>query len=95
MRREDKLKPITDGETKVYARQGGWHYHLDRECPMLKGGDFEKLGYKEIREKLGYKEISVSDIAKRKLNPCLCAYADFGVHKHKEIVSPEGLGGKG
>lgn len=83
MGREHKLKPITDGATKVYARQGGRHYHLDKECPMLKGGVFEKLGYKESGdfEKLGYKEIRVSDIVKRRLNPCVCAYVNFGTDK--------------
>ena len=59
------LKPIIKGETKIYARPDGWHYHLDKECPMLSGGDFVRLGYEEISE---------TDIATRKLNPCSCAY---------------------
>ncbi len=62
MGRGHKLKQITDGVTKLYARPGGWHYHLDRECPMLQGGDFEKLNYGEI---------NAGDITKRHLNPCL------------------------
>lgn len=74
-----KLKQITNGVTKIYARQGGWHYHLDRECIMLGGSDFEKFGYKEI---------SKSDIVRRRLNPCACAYVDFGIRKTS-------LGGKG
>jgi len=67
MGREHKLKQITNGVTKIYARPDGWHYHLDKGCPMLQGGDFDKLGYKEIK---------VSDITKRHLNPCPCCYQD-------------------
>lgn len=79
MVREHKLKHIIGGVTKIYARPDGWHYHLDRECSMLQGSDFEKLGYKEI---------SIGDIVKRRLNPCGCAYVNFGIRKSV-------LGGKG
>ena len=62
-----KLKPI-NADTVIYARQEGWHYHLDRNCPMLSGGDFERLKY-EI--------ISPKRIKKRGLNPCpACTYED-------------------
>jgi hypothetical protein len=66
-----KLIPLTD-KGKIYARPGGRHYHLNRECPMLQGGDFERLGY--IR-------ITMAEVKKRKLNPCMCAYQDFTPHK--------------
>ena len=64
---KNKLKPVTETGVIIYARPGGWHYHLDRECSMLQGGDFGKLNYKEIKAR---------DITKRHLNPCLCCYQD-------------------
>lgn len=48
----------------IYARPNGGHYHLNKDCTMLKGGDYERLGYKEI---------SREDIKEFKLNPCVCA----------------------
>jgi hypothetical protein len=59
-----KLKPIDD-TTVIYARPWGRHYHIDKDCPMLQGGDFERLGYTIIKK---------ADIKKRRLNPDLCAY---------------------
>lgn len=59
---EELKKNNTDG-TKVYARPRGEHYHMKRDCPMLTGGQFEKMGYKEI---------TPEDIVKRKLRPCAC-----------------------
>lgn len=50
-------------EPKLYARPDGWHYHTDRNCPMLAGGEFERLGYKEI---------TLKQAKKRRLNPCAC-----------------------
>lgn len=66
-----KLKPIDDS-TIIYARPDGWHYHLNRQCSMLQGEDFERLRYIEINK---------SEIKKRRLNPCLCAYEDYRPHK--------------
>lgn len=51
-------------EIKFYARPEGWHYHTDRNCSMLAGGDFERLGYVEI---------TLKEAKKRKLRPCACA----------------------
>ncbi len=53
-------KPI-DGETIIFARPDGWHYHLDKNCPMLQGGDFERLKYTRITR---------VELAKRKLWAC-------------------------
>jgi hypothetical protein len=50
-------------ETKYYARPEGGHYHADRNCPMLAGGQFEELGYVEI---------AMKEAKKRKLRPCAC-----------------------
>ncbi len=58
------LKPISNNTT-IYARPNGIHYHLDRNCPILQSGDFERMGYIEIKQ---------SEIKRRKLNPCVCAY---------------------
>lgn len=62
---QNKLKPLTD-TTIIYARPSGWHYHLDKNCPMLQGD----LG------RLGYIIIPAKDIERRNLSPCLCAYVD-------------------
>ncbi len=59
-----KLKPIND-DTAIYARPDGSHYHLDRNCNMLKDGDFERYGYGQIK---------TAEIRKRRLYPCVCAY---------------------
>lgn len=66
-----KLKP-TNKDTTIYARPDGWHYHLDRNCSMLQGGDFERLGYITI---------TLKAIKRRHLNPCICCYEDFRPHK--------------
>ncbi|KKM76009.1 hypothetical protein LCGC14_1384450 [marine sediment metagenome] len=58
------LKPILES-TVIYARPGGLRYHLDRQCQMLQGGDFERLGYVQVTKEA---------IKKRKLNPCVCAF---------------------
>ncbi len=57
-------KPIDD-KTVIYARPNGWHYHLDKNCKMMGDGDFEKYGYVQIKK---------SEIKKRHLLACLCAY---------------------
>jgi hypothetical protein len=49
---------------KAYARPRGGHYHLRKDCQMLTGGQFEKLGYKEI---------TITEARSRKLIPCTCA----------------------
>lgn len=51
-------------EATIYARPDGSHYHTDRSCPMLAGGDFETLRYKEITKE---------EAKKRRLKPCACA----------------------
>ena len=57
---------LLDAAEHVYARPGGWHYHIDRNCIMLSGDDFEELNYTEIQK---------GDVAKRELCPCPgCAY---------------------
>jgi len=56
-------------KTKLYARPEGWHYHTDRNCSMLAGGDFERLGYVEI---------TLKEAKKRKLRPCACADKKHG-----------------
>ncbi len=58
------LKAITDS-TPIYARPSGGHYHLERSCPMLQGGDFERLKYRQITQR---------DIKLRYLIPCSCAH---------------------
>ncbi len=52
---------------KIYARYHGKHYHI-RECIMLNGGEFEKLGYAEI---------PIKEIKLNKLKPCNCIYTRF------------------
>ncbi len=44
---DESLKPITK-DTIIFARPDGWHYHLDRNCEMLQGSQFERLGYIRI-----------------------------------------------
>ena len=46
-----------------YARPDGGHIHAGKECPMLKDGDFKKLGYAEI---------SLDEARARKLTCCSC-----------------------
>lgn len=46
-----------------YARPGGGHIHAGKECPMLKDGDFERLGYREV---------SLDEARVRKLRCCSC-----------------------
>lgn len=58
-----KLLPLADAE-RIYARPGGEHYHLDRDCPML-SADFDRFGYVEINR---------YDVKARRLRPCACAY---------------------
>jgi len=48
----------------LYARPDGSHYHADKNCVMLRGGDFELLSYREV---------TPSETAKRKLTACTCA----------------------
>ncbi len=48
---------------KVYARPNGRYYHTTKRCPMLAGGDFKFLGYKEIAWK---------DVREQELRPCAC-----------------------
>jgi hypothetical protein len=61
-----KPTPVND-KTLIYARPEGWHYHLNRDCVMLSGGQFENYKYTTITPK---------DIRKRHLSPCVCAYGD-------------------
>ena len=49
---------------KVYARPGGSHYHLTRNCTMLQGKQFRTMRYKEI---------TLKDSRQRGLTPCICA----------------------
>lgn len=59
-------KVLLEAAEHVYARPHGWHYHLNKECIMLQGGDFERMHYAEIQK---------TEIGKLKLNPCpACAY---------------------
>jgi len=67
------LKPITE-DTPIYARPGGLCYHLERNCQMLQGGDFERLKYRQITQR---------DIKLRYLNPCICAYKE-GIRRQNE-----------
>ncbi len=53
----------------IYARPDGWHYHTTLNCPMLRGGDFQSLEYREVNE---------DDIEKKKLRPCPCV-SNFGI----------------
>lgn len=66
MSRRAGLIPLEEARN-IYARPGGGHYHLTKECFMLLGGDFERLLYEEI---------AVSAVKERKLSPCACAYVD-------------------
>jgi hypothetical protein len=74
---ERKLTPLTD-ESVIYTRPDGWHYHLSRECPMLQGGDFKRLGYRQIK---------ATEVRTRRLNPCVCCYAHFKPHKRRQKMS--------
>jgi len=47
----------------LYARPGGWHYHASRRCPMLRNGDFKRLGYVKVGR---------MEVRKRKLRDCAC-----------------------
>jgi hypothetical protein len=46
-KRKSKFSKLKFKIIKIYARKHGKHYHI-RECNMLNGGEFEKLGYAEI-----------------------------------------------
>jgi hypothetical protein len=69
---EVKYIPINQ-HTKIYAFQGGSHYHLSKDCPMLNNGQFEKYGYKVI---------SLIEIKTRLLKPCMCVQEN-GVEEFK------------
>lgn len=67
-------KPLTLSEIKkililksiIYiARPDGVHYHLTKDCCMLKGNQFEMFGYKYI---------TWNEIVERKLIPCPCVF---------------------
>lgn len=73
---EPKLIPITK-DTVIFARPDGWNYHLDRNCSMLQGGDFERLGYVTIKQE---------EVKKRHLRPCLCAY-EGNKDRFKKVVN--------
>ena len=49
--------------TIYYARPDGGHFHSSKRCPLLDGGDFERLGYVEI---------SAGEKKSRKLRECSC-----------------------
>lgn len=66
-------------ESKYFARPDGWHYHVDRNCPMLAGGDFERFGYKEI---------TMKEAKKRKLRPCACADKKHGFIEQAALIIP-------
>ena len=55
--------PNWNAEPKIYARPDGGHYHRRKDCVMLRGGQFEEIGYKEV---------TVEEVKKRKLRPCAC-----------------------
>ena len=46
-----------------YARPDGGHIHSGKKCPMLKDGDFDRLGYVEV---------SLDEARARKLVCCPC-----------------------
>lgn len=49
----------------IFARPDGRHYHTNRNCTMLGGGDFEKMGYVKI---------DLEEVGTRELYPCHCVY---------------------
>jgi len=53
-----------DKADKIYARPGADHYHRSRKCVLLRGKDFDRLGYEET---------TPEQVKKRKLQPCVCA----------------------
>lgn len=54
---------------KLYARPDGSHVHIDRGCLILAGGDFERLGYKEV---------TIGEARTRRLNVCPCTSKMLG-----------------
>ena len=63
-----QLIPLLE-TTPIYARPGGGHYHLYRNCKMLQGRDYKRLGYRVI---------ALRELQERGLRPCLCAYEEGG-----------------
>jgi hypothetical protein len=64
VKRNSTLIPLTK-ETKIYARPDGTHYHLSRDCHLLRGREFDRFAYVVI---------DIRELRKRKLEPCVCAY---------------------
>ncbi len=60
MMKDKSIKPI-DKNTIIFARPNGYAYHIDRNCKMLQGSQFEHYGYVQIK---------IGDIKKRDLFPC-------------------------
>jgi len=54
-----------ENDKTIYARPKGRHYHFNKDCVMLRDGDFEKFGYTEV---------TWAEVNKRKLFPCACAF---------------------
>lgn len=59
-----KLIPLEEAKV-IYARPNGWHYHLDRDCAMLRGSQFKRHAYREVPAAI---------VRRRRLIPCGCAY---------------------
>lgn len=49
----------------VYICPGGSHYHATKDCPMLQGGDYERLCYYPIK-------LSDLKYMKRTYRQCSC-----------------------
>jgi hypothetical protein len=63
------LVPLSD-DTIIYARPDGGHYHMNKDCPTLRG-DFDKLGYVQT---------TLTKVKERHLIPCVCTYLNFKPH---------------
>lgn len=69
-------------QVRFYARPGGRHFHTNKNCPMLNGGQYEH--YK-------YKPITLDEVEKKWLETCACINDTLCSHFRLTVVSVRSL----
>lgn len=57
---------------QVYARTKGDHFHIDRDCLLLQGKQFNDFNYRRI---------TIDEAIENRLEPCRCVYETFPDHR--------------